>query len=231
MIKCPDQARTITLDLDPETTTIATVQALVADDIKAGWRALGVRVLRDSLPAARVMLTFGGRELGMEDTLAGYGIKDRSELEATVIRTDEEARLMRARTRKGEEMEKRRNQRRVVGKQTARMKAAGVANLPHQKTENEMEEEIAREAEEQFAEETRVLAADFAVMEDLRIEELEEQRLDEVRQTRQFQQRVDEPHEAVVDAPDENAFEEEDADKENWNPQILRSIGGERGAR
>lgn len=116
VIRCPDQAKTFALDLDPENTTIATVQTLVADEIKAEWRTLGFRVLRDILPAARVIFKCDGRELGMEETLIGCAIEDGAEIEATVIRTEKDGEPMQARTRKGEEMEKRKRVRKMAAK-------------------------------------------------------------------------------------------------------------------
>lgn len=231
VIRCPDQAKTIALELDPENTTIATVRSLVADEIKAEWRALGSRVLRDTLPAARVMLKWDDRELGMEETLIDCGIKDDLQIEATVKPTNKEARLMQARTRKGEEMEKRRKVRKTVGKQKARKKSKGVIDLPRKEVENETEVEEARKAGEPFADKISELDEEIPVMEDVQrvMEEQDQQDLAEARQVGLFQIGVESDQEFVVEAAEENPFDEEDADKENWNPQILRNVGGDRG--
>lgn len=95
-----------------------------------------------------------------------------------------------------------------------------------------MEEGAAPKVVEQYAEATRVLDEELAAMEEvLRVmEKQDQQELDEARQAGLFQIGVEIAHEVVVEALAEDPFHEEDADKENWNPQILRNVGGDRGA-
>jgi len=214
VIKGFDKDPSIAIDLDPNTTTIGTINTIVADEIKANWRTLSRRVFRDTLPASAIILTFDNRELGPHETLAECGIKEDSEIETTIKRTEKDTELMQARARKGEEMNKQRNQRKTGIKRKARRTADAGADLQNQNAERGMEEAAAREAEEE----------DLMV-----IEERDEQDLEEARQVGSFRIGVEFPHEVVLEAVVEDPFDEEDADKENWDPQILRGVEGDRG--
>lgn len=228
VIRWLDPETTIALDLDPATTTIATVQALVADEIKARWRSLGRRVFRDSLPASAVTLRHAQRELDPDEILNGCRIKENSMIEAAIQRTHGETELIQARARKGQEMERRKMERKKAREERkAHTEGAQTLPLPQQKSEEQVKDEEVREAEELSDDARRALDEDLMVMEeDLRvIEERDERELEEARQAAGFRIAAEYSDEVLV-APtlEEDPFDEEDADKENWNPQILRNV-------
>lgn len=93
----------------------------------------------------------------------------------------------------------------------------------------EEEAEVTRDAAEKFAKERTIL--DATMEEDIRmIKEEDDRGMGVPRRSGVFRIGVEYTHEIVVEVAEEDPFDEADADKENWNRQILRDDGGDRGA-
>lgn len=210
------------LDLEPSTTTVATTKNTIIDRLKDEQRSRGERVLRDSLPASALMLRFQSCELGADDTLGEYGVKDGSTIKVT--RSDyEETRKRYGRgwdpetkqQRKKQDREKRKAEEKAREEMEeanahaeARRRGEEMAELLQKQAEAEMEalevENQAREAREAVEAEEVMTAGGFVIGVDV------EDRL------------------LVEREWEEDPFYEEDEDKENWDPQILRPVEGNR---
>lgn len=205
--------------MDPNNTTIAALKTVIIDQFLAQCDG---RVLRDYLPSSAVTLVFGGHKLEDEDlTLIEYGITQNSTLNA--IRAPERETRKRygkgfdddpaIELRKKLEKQRKREERKEEKKEKARKGAEEMAELLQREAEAAAEAET--DEENQRMEQVREEAEDGIVV-------VEEQFIvEELRQETSFQIRSENERQ-LVDYEVEDPPQEDDADKENWDPQILR---------
>lgn len=218
------------LDLDPETTTIATLQTLVADQIKAERRALGLRVLRNTLSPSEIILKINERELRQEEKLNECGIMDGSLMEATVRLTDEEVSVKQVRARKGEEMKQQKERRtKVIDEHGCKLREQLsemlqiMTEIKNGKRTNNPEESSAEEPSA-LGEERAPTEGEFQETEEWYDQE-DQEGVEEAPQPEQSQPSAESPMAVAEEVDRVDPFDDYDGNKENWDPQILRNAG------
>lgn len=84
------------LDLDLQTTTVASVKATVDAHLESVWRASGVRILRSDLPFRGITLKYRNRLLAMDKLLSVSKIRKGSKIHAQPRESEKEERRKRS---------------------------------------------------------------------------------------------------------------------------------------